>query len=94
LGVGKDAEFKSAFWKARSKLSDCGFQPFTSGRIVILRKDAKRSQTTLRAWSKVGAEKEKIFRSEKTGDSFKKGKWGEIGKNAEESDENWSLTGL
>ena len=94
MGVGKDAEFKSAFWKARSELSDCGFQPFTGGRIVVLGKDAKSSRVTLGARGKVGAEKEKIFRSEKTGDSFKKGKWGEIGKNAEESDENWSLMGL
>jgi hypothetical protein len=94
LGVGKDTEFKSAFWKARSKLSDCGFQPFTGGEIVILGKDAKRSRMTLRAWSKVCAEKEKIFWAKKACDSFKKGKWGEVGENAKESDENWSLMGL
>jgi hypothetical protein len=71
-----------------------GFQPFPGGEIVILGKDAKSSRATLGAWGKVGAEKEKIFRSEKTGDSFKKGKWGKVGENAKESDENRKLMGL
>jgi hypothetical protein len=69
-------------------LSDCGYQPFTGGRIVILGKDAKSSRVTLGARGKVGTEKEKIFWAKKTGDSFKKGKWGKVGENAEESDEN------
>ena len=69
-------------------MSDCGFQPFAGGGIVVLGKDAKSSRGALRAWSKVCAEKEKIFRSEKTSDSFKKGKWGKVGENAKESDEN------
>jgi len=94
LGVGKDAEFKPAFWKARSELSDCGFQPFAGGGIVVLGKDSKSSRATLGAWGKVGAEKEKIFRSEKTSDFFKKGKWGEVGENTKESNENRKLMGL
>jgi len=94
LRVGKDTEFKPAFWKARSELSDCGLQPFTGRRIVVLGKDAKSSRVTLGARGKVGAEKEKIFRSEKTGDSFKKGKWGKVGENTKESNENRKLMGL
>ena len=53
-----------------------------------MRKDAKSSRVTLDARGKVGAEKEKIFWFKETGNSFKKGKWGKVGKNAKESDEN------
>jgi hypothetical protein len=53
-----------------------------------LGKDAKSFRVTVGPWGKIRAEKEKIFWFKETGNSFKKGKWGKVGKNAKESDEN------